>query len=114
MYIAISHLLATQANIVPLALVYGAIALLGGVSSARGTTAVAVPPALEAATCVIDGLAPLVRVVSSGRLRSPWYDRLAAADRHHGVGLYSLVPGAMMIAAPVLRLLAFERRHLRM
>jgi hypothetical protein len=95
MFIAVSHPLATQTNIVPLALVYGAIALLGGVSSrawhdrgcgsvsARGRDSSHRQPGTA-------GPGRVFRPTEAALVRP-----LVAAVRHHQwIKLKSLVPGA--------------------
>ena len=101
------NLAAAAFDVVMLAWLFGALALLLGAAIGRRAIAAGIAAALAVVAYVINGLAPLVHVIDDVRSASPWYHYVASDALGQGldplhVAVLLIITAVRVAAAPPL------------
>lgn len=106
MDIPVGGLAAATFDVIVLAWLYGALAILLGAAMGRRALAGGITAALAVLAYVVNGLAPLVDLIGSLRVYSPWYHYADSAPLTTGlhptnVGVLLAITAVLVLVAPL-------------
>lgn len=111
--VSAEHLAAAAANAALLALAFGSIAFMLGAATGHRALAIGIATAGAVAAYLVNALASLVPALRVPQKLSPFYHYAAGDPLRQGLALgHSLVLVAIVAAAAVVGVVAFERRDL--
>jgi ABC-2 type transport system permease protein len=113
MDVSAAHLAAATVAAAILALVFGAIEFAIGAATGHRARAIGIATAGAVAAYLVHGLAALVDALAVPQKLSPFYHYAAGDPLRHGLALdHTLVLVAIVVAAAVVGVVAFDRRDL--